>query len=80
MSDKETRQEEDKISATVRVRMVVDVTVGSWGASASFASLREQAIREAKQKMNHIIAKADTRDAVVVSAKIGRASCRERVS
>ncbi|WP_443698616.1 hypothetical protein [Pseudomonas sp.] len=68
MSDKETRQEEDKISATVRVRMVVDVTVGSWGASASFASLREQAIREAKQKMNHIIAKADTRDAVVVSA------------
>lgn len=67
MSDKETRQQEDKISASVRVRMVVDVTVGSWGASASFASLREQAIREAKQKMQTILVRADTRDAVLVS-------------
>lgn len=68
MSDKETRQQEDKISASVRVRMVVDVTVGSWGASASFASLREQAIREAKQKMQTIFVRAETRDAVLVSA------------
>jgi len=79
MSDKETRQQEDKISATVRVRLVVDVTVGSWGASASFASLREQAIREAKQKMNHIIAKANTRDAFVVSATAMRVGLKGEV-
>lgn len=62
------QREEDKISATVRVRLVVDVTVGSWGASASFATLREQAIREAKQKFQTIMVRADTRDAVLVSA------------
>ena len=63
----EVRREQDKISATVRVRMVIDVTVGSWGASGSFATLREQAIREAKQKMQTILVRADTRDAVLVS-------------
>lgn len=68
MSDKAKQQQEDKISASVRVRLVVDVTVGSWGASSSFATLREQAIREAKQKMQTILVRADTRDAVVVSS------------
>ena len=69
MSDKETRQQEDKISATVRVRLVVDVTVGNWGASASFASLREQAVKEAKQKMSNILIKSNDRDANIVSAQ-----------
>jgi hypothetical protein len=64
-----SQREQDKISATVRVRMVVDVTVGNWGASASFATLREQAVREAKQKLQTILVRADTRDAVVVSAQ-----------
>lgn len=68
MTDKETRQKEDQISATVRVRLVVDVTVGNWGASSSFASLREQAIKEAKQKMSHIFQKSGTSDANLVSA------------
>ncbi|RVD78203.1 hypothetical protein [Pseudomonas koreensis] len=47
-----------KISATVRVRMEVEVTIGSWGAGESFDSLRETAIREAKQKMNNVLAKS----------------------
>lgn len=62
------RNEENKTTASVRVRVVVDVTVGSWGAASSFAELREQAIKEAKQKMQNVIIRAETRDLSVVSA------------
>lgn len=37
------------ISATVKVRMEVEVTIGNWGAGESFEGLRETAIRESKQ-------------------------------
>jgi hypothetical protein len=43
-----------KVSAIVRVRLEVEVTLGSWGAGESFESLRETATREAKQKMGGI--------------------------
>lgn len=47
-----------KVSATVRVRMEVEVTLGSWGYGESFESLRETATREAKQKMGGILSRA----------------------
>jgi len=41
----------DHITATVRVTLQVEVTVGNWSPNESFASLREQATREANQAL-----------------------------
>jgi len=38
-------------SASVLVTLKVEVHVGAWNESATFASLREQVIREAKQSL-----------------------------
>lgn len=54
--------QDDRISASVSIRMEVEVTVGSWGASSSFASLREQAMKEATQALtNHFQNKSNMR-------------------
>jgi hypothetical protein len=45
------------VSATVRVKLVVEVTVGNWGADATFLNLRDQATREAKQQLQSVINK-----------------------
>jgi len=45
----------DSVSAVVRIRLVVEVTVGNWGGGSSFVELREQATREAKQQMKNVI-------------------------
>ncbi len=47
----------DNVSASVRVTLQVDVYVGNWSGQESFAGLREQAIREAKQKLASTLAK-----------------------
>ena len=39
------------MSASVLVTLKVEVAVGSWNESATFDSLREQVIREAKQSL-----------------------------
>lgn len=38
-------------SATVLVTLKVEVNVGAWNDNATFASLREQVIREARQAL-----------------------------
>ncbi len=38
-------------SASVLVTLKVEVLVGAWNETATFASLREQVIREAKQSL-----------------------------
>lgn len=47
----------ENISASVRVTLQVDVYVGNWSGKESFEGLREQAIREAKQKLSNTLAK-----------------------
>ena len=39
-------------AASVLVTLKVEVHVGSWNEAATFASLREQVIREAKQSLD----------------------------
>jgi hypothetical protein len=48
----------ENLTATIRVRLVVEVTVGNWDASNTFMNLREQATREAKQQLESVIQKA----------------------
>lgn len=53
---------DDKISASVSIRIEVEVTVGNWGAASSFASLREQAMKEATHALsNHLQTKGNMR-------------------
>lgn len=47
-----------KTSATVRVRLEVEVTLGTWDTKTSFADLRTQAMREAEQRMRNLTDKA----------------------
>lgn len=44
-----------KTSASVRVTLQVEVTVGTWGSAESFNTLRDIAVREAKQKLNNVL-------------------------
>lgn len=44
-------------SASVLVTLKVEVHVGAWNESATFASLREQVIREAKQSLRAALQK-----------------------
>lgn len=46
------------ISASVSVTMTVEVHVGSWSGKESFEGLRDQAIREAKNKLTRIVGAA----------------------
>ena len=49
-------------SASVNVTLQVEVTVGSWGDTASFATLRDQAIREATNLLrDHLSKRSDCR-------------------
>ncbi len=45
------------MSASVLVTLKVEVAVGAWNESATFESLREQVIREAKQKLQNALQK-----------------------
>lgn len=42
-------------SATVCVTLKVEVTVGSWSDKSTFAELKSQVIREAKQKLANVV-------------------------
>lgn len=57
------------LSATIRVRVEVEVIVGNWDASTSFESLREQASREAKQQVQSVIHKSGSSMRVVGDPK-----------
>lgn len=49
-------------SANVRVTLQVEVSVGNWGDTATFATLREQAIREATNLLkDHLAKRSDCR-------------------
>lgn len=42
-------------SATIKVRIEVEVTVGNWNTTDSFASLNETAQREAMSKLRRLV-------------------------
>ena len=46
------------ISATVKVRLEIEVTIGNWSGGETFEALREAAIRESKQKILNVFANA----------------------
>jgi hypothetical protein len=46
------------ISATVKVRLEIEVTIGNWSGGETFEGLRDLAIRESKQKVFNAFANA----------------------
>jgi len=52
-----TNPNPQNLTAVVRVRMEVEVTVGTWGAENNFVSLRDQAIRESVQQLDNVLRK-----------------------
>lgn len=51
-------------SASVLVTLKVEVYVGAWNESATFISLREQVVREAKQSLQIALQKHNNMDIV----------------